>query len=425
MPHETPPRGGSMSVVLWAVLALAAVPIAVGSVVPKDPSPAAEAAAPSGEGNLIVLSRPAPAIDAADNDEQEIRIIRRLDEPISLDVNQMPIRKAVAALAEAAGVAVEIERNTLDLLPYGSKTILTAKIENHPLAESLTEMLRPLALTFRPEKKRILITPTPPLRRIVRRATWAELDLLDQLQTKSWSPELFNNLKLQFHDARAGDFKANRDAILRLAEAVGGGSAADVLERACDQFGSSWYPAGEHIIVLDKTRQIERQLERRLTLRYEQVTLEQALLDLAERAGILLKMEPGALASLSPQVAERFSLTIENATVRQALEVIAGQTGLGYAVESDGVRLSKGSGAAVSMGGGATAAGGDAAAMMRALRSNSFVGQVTFKGEDGKTYAFFIRENDLPPEVNQMRRDKIEDAANEIRRILFAEQDEN
>ena len=119
------------------------------------------------------------------------------------------------------------------------------------------------------------------------------------------------------------------------------------------------------------------------------------------------------------------TLRMAGVTRRAVLDWLVRPLGIEYAVEPDGVRLGGGSAAAMSMNGAATAAGGDAAAMVRAMRSNSFVGQVTIKSHDGTSYAFFIRENDLPPEVNQMRRDKIEDAVNELRRILFTEQDEN
>ena len=60
--------------------------------------------------------------------------------------------------------------------------------------------------------------------------------------------------------------------------------------------------------------------------------------------------------------------------------------------------------------------------VMQALKSNPIVGQITIPNEDGSSFAFFIREKDLPPEVNEMRKAKIRDAGNQIRKALMAEQ---
>ena len=379
------------------------------------PPHAADEAAPT----MIVAEAAPPRLETdEDSDEFEILIIQALEQETRLDVSDVPIRQAIQQLADNTGIPIEIEPGTVDLLPYGSQTILSAKIEGRPLRESLTALLRPIGLTFRAEKRKVLIGPTRPLRRIVRRATWEELAALEMLHTRPWSRELFDSLRFQFQDARAGDFEANRETLLRLAGAVGAGSAAEVLEHACDQYGWAWYPSAKHIAVLTKTKQVERQLETRVSLRYVQTSLGDALLDLAHRAGVLLQMDPGALSMLPPQTAERFSLSIDNATVRQALEVVAGQTGLGYFIEPDGIRLATHTLAAPTTDSGAVSA--DAA--LRALKANPIVGQITVPNPDGSSFAFFIRENDLPPEVSEMRKAKIRDAVNDIRRSLAAEQ---
>ncbi len=381
---------------------------------------AGSAASPQAARPLTVLAQAAPrgARPDEENDESEIRVIQALDQRAALNVNDVPLREAIRQLAEAAGVSIEIEPRTLDLLPYGSKTIVSAKIEGRPLRDTLTALLRPLGLTFRPDKGKVSIVPTRPLGRVVRRATWEELATLEMLHSKPWSRELFESLHLQFQDARAGDFKTNRGTLFRLAGGVGDGSAAEVLEHACDQYGWAWYPSGDHIAILTKTMQVERQLETRVSLQYVQTTLSDALLDLADRAGVLLQIDPGALANLPPQTAERFSLSIDNATVRQALEVVAGQTGLGYSIQPTGIRLTTNPLAPPPSDGGS--AGVDAA--IRALRANPIVGHITIPNEDGSSFSFFIREDDLPPEVKEMRKAKIQSAINDIRRSLLAEQ---
>ena len=100
------------------------------------------------------------------DDEAEIRIIKALEKPISVDVENVEIRPATRELAGAAGIPIEIEPGTLDLLPYGSKTVIRSlKIEQQPLSKSLPRLLGPIALTFMPTKTHLAIVPTEPLRR--------------------------------------------------------------------------------------------------------------------------------------------------------------------------------------------------------------------------------------------------------------------
>ena len=214
-----------------------------------------------------------------------------------------------------------------------------------------------------------------------------------------------------------------------MAGAVGAGTASEVLEHACLQHGWVWTPNGNVIAVLTRTRQMERQLDRRVSLRYTQVNLKDALMDLAAQAGVLLRFDPGVLASLPPQTAERFSLCMENTTIRQAFEIIAGETGLMYFIEADGLRISNnmvspptGTGPAGT--GGSTQAQIDATAQATAaaLRATSVIGQISFPLSDGSTASFYLRQGDLPPEVNEMRKNRVNDAINQLRKHLGAEQ---
>jgi len=378
-------------------------------------------------GEVIPAVQTVESAQPPENDEFEILIIQALDQPTNLKVEDMPIRRALQELGENTGIPIRLAPGTTDVLPYGSQTkLLSATIENRPLRESLTALLQPLGLEFVPTRKEVLVRATAPLGRIARRATWDELALLQKLHTQPWSKELFDSLRFQFQDQPPATVTANRDLLGRLADQVGAGSAAEVLEHACDQHGWTWRPAGTLIVVLTKAKQIERQLQTPVSLRYVQISLSEALADLAHRANVLLRFDPGALTSLPPQTAERFSLSIENATVRQALEVIAGETGLSYFIESDGVRVTHGvapppTGSAPT-GSLAAQAEATARATAAALRSNSIVGHITFPMPDGSSFSFFVRRNDLPTEVNEMRKTKIHDAINDLRQRLHAEQ---
>jgi len=375
-------------------------------------------------------ANPAQAQDA---DALEVLIAQALDQPTDLDVQEVPIRQAIDRLAANTGIPIRLIPGCTSLLPYGSQTKVSATIQKRPLRESLTALLRPLGMEFMPAGKEVIVQPAPPLARIGRRATWDELGVLEKLYAQPMTPELFNSLQFQFQNAGTTDEAAGRDILAKLVQGVGAGSAAAVLEHACDQRGWSWHPEGQVIAVLTKAKQIERQLESRVTLRYVQVSLVEALTDLGGRAGVLVRFDPGVLASLPPQTAERFSLSMENATVRQALEVVAGETGLGYAIEPTGVRITRqpaaGAGAVATTmpAGGAVTSQIEATAQATAvaMRSNSVVGQVTFPLPDGSSFAFFIRQNDLPPEVGAMREARIAKTVNQIRQRLHGEQQQD
>lgn len=354
------------------------------------------------------------------NDQMAALIAQALDQETDLNVEDMPIREAFELLGKQTGIRIVVEPGTVGRLPYGSSTKVSASIRNRPLRESLTALLRPLGLKFDVEDDQVVIRLTPPLRRYVGRATWQELALLEKLYTNPWSDQLARTLKFQFQNTPESSTDVNRDTLMRLARQVGQGSAAAVLEQATNQYGWTWYPSGDLIIVLPKTKQIERQLDKRVSVDYVQWSLKDVLLDLTDRAGVALSIEPGALTTVPAYIAERFSLRTLNTPIRQVLELIAGQTGLAYFIEPDGVRIA---GNALTSGGSTRPAVESAESIAqetyKALRSNSIVGQITLPGpEDQPRVSFFIREGDLPPEVNEMRKVAIRDAAGSIAAAL-------
>ncbi len=420
--------------------AAAAIAQESGTVVPARQTVSADGPrsmtpAPAGTHLLGALPSPTPGGGASDeeaDDGLEILIIQALDQPTDLRVEDVPIRQALQQLADNTGIPIRLAPGTTGLLPYGSQTKLSATIEKRPLRESLEALLGPLGLVFEPCKDQMLVQPAPPLRRLARRATWDELDTLQGLHTRPWSDALLDELSFQFLDMPAGDAAENRRAMVRQAAAVGAGSALEVLERVCDQLDWTWYPQGEGIAVLRKARQVERQLDTRVSLRYVQSGLSEALMDLARRADVLMRFDPGVLASLPSHASERFSLSIENATVKQVLEVIAGETGLAFAIESDGVRVTNArSGGASSVAGSTGTLSSQAetqaaaAAAAAALRTNPIIGQINFPLPGGASFAFFVRQNDLPPEVEIQRQNKVNATINQIRRQLHAEEQQD
>ncbi len=357
----------------------------------------------------------APRPSAGEN-ELSVLILQSLDQKTRLMVENAPIRQALTALSDSTGIPIAISDETLAFLPYGSQTMLSARIEDQPLRVSLEAILRPAGLRFEVRADRVEVTPAPALRRLCRRATWEELELLEQLHARPWSPEFAASLPYRFLDMPERDAEANRRILLELAEAVGPGPAAEVLELACERHGWTWRPEDGKVTILTRTRQVEDQLNTRVTLRYDRIHLKDALLDLAARAGVLLKMEPGVLAGLPQETVRQFSLSVNNMTICQALEVVAAETGLSYIIEPQGLRI------AASPMGYATVAGGSADEQalrtLQDLRTNPIVGQITFPLPGGMQFAFFLREADLPERLNQMRKARIARAAAEIERAL-------
>jgi hypothetical protein len=357
-----------------------------------------------------------PSVSAESNDEKEILIVQAMEQPTSLRLENANIGEAVRILSEQTGVPIEFDRFVLGCLPYGSKSQVNATIENRPLKESLTALLNKFACRFVLEGDKLVIQPRPALFRICRRATWDEVVLIEQLYGTPWSKELAASLEFHFVDMSAEDADANRKKIYQAAASMSPGHAARVLEYACRQNGWAWYPEGKVITICTAAHQVERQLQRTVTVQYSEVQLEAVLLDLVGRAGLTLKMEPGALASLPTQQRERFRMMAENLTIRQALELIVGETGLKYSAEADGIRI------AANPDGPAGASENSAAAQaatVAALRSsNPIVGQITIPGENGTTFSFFLREQDLPPDVNQLRLQQLREAADKLRNAL-------
>jgi len=385
---------------------------------------------------LLISSTSSPAAKPANKstkqaveNDVEINIIQALDQPINLEVDEVPIREAFQELSKNTGFPIEIDPDVYSLLPYSSRTTLTATIEGQTLRESLIALLRPVGLTYEVISGKLVIKPTIHLARLVRRAIWAELDTLEMLYSQPWSDELFEKLRFQFQDSPAADSETHRETLKRLASAVGEGTAAEVLEHACDQYGWVWYPSDEYIAIVTKMRQIDRQLNKRVSFNYAQTNLSAALLDLQKRAGVLFRMDPGVLASLPPQATLRFSLSLDNATIRQALELIAGHTGLEYFVEPDGIRFTTSSFAPPTVPTVSTVStpdnGTKTQGALAAALQNPIVGQITLNMEDGSSYAFFIRDKDLPPEVNELRKSKIRNTIDAIRKALMAEQQQD
>src|SRR5690606_18267926 len=112
----------------------------------------------------------------------------------------------------------------------------------------------------------------------------------------------------------------------------------EALESLHKDTASTWYPWGKTILVSSKEDQIRNLLARTITTRYNGVDIAQVLLELSRHAGVPFSIEPGALQRIPPE-SRTVRLVLDNVSVQQTLDSIAGFTGLGSELRADGVYL--------------------------------------------------------------------------------------
>jgi hypothetical protein len=272
-----------------------------------------------------------------------------LDKIYPLDLNTtLPI--AMKAIGEQTGVRIDATSAVWDLLPWGDQTTITAKIEGKTLRDALDAIARKLGLVVVLKEESVELQPMPALARVGRRSTVQELGALDLLAS---TPANFSSdrvsvrqlldavdqklvdLKSQYAiENRAGD-AARADQQISVPKNA---TLMDALESLDKETRATWYPWGKSIEVVSKEDQIRNQLSKTISIRYNGVDVSQVLAELSQRAGIDFTIEPGAIQRI-PTEFRTIRLVLDNATIKQALENLAGFTGLGYAVNENGVYI--------------------------------------------------------------------------------------
>ncbi len=305
---------------------------------------------------------------------------RALDQRLKeVRIEDAPIVAAFEALGRRAGVAFAVDRDVLDRMPYGEQTEVSFEIRDLSVRDALRTTLAGLGLRFEAQEEAVRVLAAEWLERLNRRVTVQELRLIQRLAERD-ADDL---------DADEIDFRLPGAARVgeRFAEAAAlspGSSALDALAAACETLGWTWEPSGERIVVMPRSEDVRRRLERPLSLTYQRARLDEVLVDLGRRSGVTMMFEPGALAQVD--AGERhLDLIQPQTTARQALELICGNTGLRYEAADDGVRISGPAGAA---------SGPTAADIQRWIR-------VGIEIEAGVTVDVFLRMDQLPPEFQE------------------------
>ena len=321
-----------------------------------------------------------------------------LDRPVNLTVADAPIGEVFNRLTKDSGVRFIIDPDTLESLPYGDQTRLAVTLKNVTLRNALTPMLAPQALQWATDGEAVRIVPTEGLSRMCRRATYDELralgfmysaklvptseggPMIDQLRKASGN----KNLDVIFH------VEADKAAALAQADRALPGTAAAWLDRLAAGKNWTWYLWGDDIIIIDRFKQVQRQLQRLVSLRYQNDKLITVLLDLARKAHVELTLEAGVLNLLPIETQTNFNLIMADATVAQALEVISGATGLKFTPSAEGIRVE----ASDVLRGTPGAAGGS-------VRKIPFFVKMTVPGPGGQPLEVYCRPEELPSGMSE------------------------
>ena len=258
--------------------------------------------------------------------------------------------QAIKEITAKTGVPIEVTPQTYDLLPWGEQTTINAKIANQTLRKALEAITRKLGLTLELRDEAIQIKPLPALRRLGRRATVEELgvlDLLSRTELKLDSDRPTVKQILAAVDSRLEELKSpfaveNRaqadtivDAPVAIARSATMLTALEAIPQATD---ATWYPWGDTLIVRPKADHVREQLAKTITRSWNGVDVSQVLAELANVSGVNFVIEPGAVQRIAGD-SRNIRLVLENAPIQQALESIAGFTGLAWSVNDKGVYI--------------------------------------------------------------------------------------
>lgn len=272
-----------------------------------------------------------------------------LDKPVEVELNTT-LPNALAEIKSKTGVPIELAPGVLELLPWGDQTNLNVKIGNQTLRQAIAAIARTLGLVYVLTPESVELRPTPALERLGRRATVDELKVLDLLAS---SPLKLDNARptlvqlLEAVDGRLVELKSEFNVEYRPGNAGNdatvipvprNASLADALDAITRETPLAWGPWGRTVLVKPKEAWVRDQLEKLVTRRFDALDVGQVLSDLSDYGGVDFTIEPGALQRI-PQQSRTITLILENRSVAQVLELIAGFTGLSYSVNDKGVYL--------------------------------------------------------------------------------------
>ncbi len=341
----------------------------------------------------VLTTLPHPLEAATDS----VDLQRALDKPIDLEVSDAPIADLLDRIERAAGVKIVLEGDAVDALPYGAQTRLAVTLKNVTLRSALTPLLGAQALQWEIEGDAIHVRPTEGLYRLSRRATFAELSTLGAIysqtlqSTRKGGAVMEQLRKVSGNDKLRLLFHAETDpnTAHRRAERALPGTPASYLDMLTHGTKWTWVLRGNDIVVIDRVSQIERQLKKKVSLRYQNMPLVSILLDLVRKGRVKLTLAPGVLNYLGPNTHQNFSLMMADASIAQALQVIRGATGLEFVRTPDGLRVEASE----------QLKSETQAKPTRGRQRARFFVRMTIPGPEGSQIEVFLRPEELPQDV--------------------------
>jgi hypothetical protein len=298
---------------------------------------------------LFLLSLLTAAASAAQNTSALIN--EALDRPFKLDVKDVTVPAFIDKIKSDTGVPIRAEQAVWDLLPWGQQTTLTAKIENQTLRQTLDAITRSLGLTYVLQDEALELRPLPALKRLGKRATQTELQALDALSStplglttdRATVQQLLAAVDQKLVDTKSPFAIENRagDALKpdQVVPVTRNATLADALDALGVSTPATWYPWGKSVVILTKSDQVQNLLQSKtVNISYNGVDLSQVLMELSQRAGVDFDIQPGSIQAVPPEF-RTVRLFFDNVTVKQALDSLAGFTGLSWTANDKGVYI--------------------------------------------------------------------------------------
>lgn len=307
---------------------------------------------------LLLSAAPARADSSA-------LINAEMDKLVKFELANAPLPDVLKRIEDQTGVPLRAGDDVYDLLPWGRDTTVNAKIENLTLRDALQAITGKLGLRFELQAEVVQLKPIAALHRIGRRATVQELKTIDALYSAVGIPEAksstaYNEFALVLareidaallaHDkSLAARGVAASDLVVEFRPADdaqanhlvyvprGTQTAGALVDQIAAQSPLAWYPWGDTIVIQPKKAIVRNVLERTIHVRYDGVDVATVLTDLSEKSGVPFTIEPGALQRVPPEF--RNVKLFVDAPARQALESLAGVTGLGYVATDEGIYI--------------------------------------------------------------------------------------
>jgi len=371
---------------------------------------------------------PPPASNPA---AAEIELQRKLDMPFTLLLQKVELAEAFKQIAGAGQITLQVDPECYDALPYGATTRVTADFRESKLRDAIEQVLVPLCLEQIVSGSTIIIRPTAPLSRIGRRADWDELKLLQNLRTASnlkpattpfdWTASLraaldsHPNLVVSMPPPAPEAATLHDKAIDHLQKQFPL-SPFRALELYCQLTNQIWFveagPAfgagkgggGETIMIMPVRRWIDRQLQRPIKLAFTNAPLQQVIDEISHLSGIRFTPQPGLYQTI-PMV----SVNSDYSSAIATLKAISGGTGIAFDIKDDSIYLHM-----------ATAT--TMPAQAATTRTDRVVARIAVPvGANGLTMDILVYESDLPADLNELRKKKLQESIEALQKMMKTE----